>query len=68
MANAITLKGLQEEIRKMKRMMVTKAELESLLETMAILSNEQTMNQIEASERDIREGRFTEINSIYELL
>ena len=68
MANAITLNELQEEIKKMRKTMVTKQELESWLETMAILSNPETMKQIEASERDVREGRFTEIDSIHELL
>ncbi len=68
MANAITLSELQEEIKKMRKTMVTKQELESWLETMAIMSNLDTMKQIEASEQDVREGRFTEINSIYELL
>ena len=68
MANTITLNGLQEEIKNMKKMMVTKAELESWLETIAIMSNEETMKQIEASEQDVKDGRFTEITSIYELL
>ncbi len=68
MANTSTLHRLQEEIKKMKKTMVTKQELESWLETMAILSSPETMKQIEASERDVREGRFTEIDSIHELL
>ena len=68
MTHTITLNKLQEEIKMMRKTMVTKQELESWLETMAILSNPETMKQIEASEQDVRNGRFTEINSIYELL
>ncbi len=68
MTHTITLNELQEEIKMMRKTMVTKQELESWLETMAILSNPETMKQIEASEQDVRKGRFTEINSIYELL
>ncbi len=68
MAHTITLNELQQEIKKMRKTMVTKQELESWLETMAILSNPETMKQLEASEQDVREGRFTEINSIHELL
>ena len=68
MAHTTTLENLKQEIKKLKEAMVTKQELESWLETMAILSNPETMKQIEASEQDVREGRFTEINSIYELL
>ncbi|MCZ6653638.1 MAG: hypothetical protein O7D91_11505 [Planctomycetota bacterium] len=68
MANTITLQELKQEIQKLKKAMVTKQELESLLETMAILSNPETMRQIEVSEQDVRQGRFTEIDSIHELL
>ena len=68
MAHTTTLENLKQEIKNLKEAMVTKQELESWLETMVILSNPETMKQIEASEQDVRKGRFTEINSIYELL
>ncbi|MEK6872960.1 MAG: hypothetical protein AABW90_03030 [Nanoarchaeota archaeon] len=47
--------------------MVTKQELEQALDTIAVLSNEETMRQIRESENDITIGRFKEVNSIEEL-
>ena len=47
--------------------MVTKEELNSAIETIAILSNEDTMRQIVESEEDIKAGRFKEIESVDDL-
>ncbi len=52
----------------MKKAMVTKQELESWIETLAIMSNDETMKQIEASEREIATDRGREIKSVSDLV
>ena len=47
--------------------MATKKELNSAVETFCILSNEDTMQQIESSEMDIKRGKFNQINSVKDL-
>ena len=37
------------------------------IETLCILSNEDTMNQIESSENDIKKGKFKQITSVEDL-
>ncbi len=68
MTQAITLNNLQQEIEKMKKAMVTKQELESWIDTLAIMSNDETMKQIEASEREIAADRGREIKSVSDLV
>ena len=43
------------------------SEVESLIETMEILSDENLMKQINESERDIKEGRIRDIKSTDDL-
>ena len=43
------------------------SEIESLMETVEILSNENLMKQIRESEKDIKEGKVSEIKSIHNL-
>ncbi|MCH8851037.1 MAG: hypothetical protein IID41_00130 [Planctomycetes bacterium] len=68
MTQIITLNDLQQEVEKMKKAMVTKQELESWIETLAIMSNDETMKQIEASEREIAADRGREIKSVSDLV
>ncbi len=68
MTQTITLNNLQQEIEKMKKAMVTKQELESWIDTLAIMSNDETMKQIEASEREIAADRGREIKSVSDLV
>ena len=68
MTQIITLNDLQQEVEKMKKAMVTKQELESWIETLAIMSNDETMKQIEASEREIVADRGREIKSVSDLV
>ncbi len=68
MTQIITLNDLQQEVEKMKKAMVTKQKLESWIETLAIMSNDETMKQIEASEREIAADRGREIKSVSDLV
>jgi len=62
-----TLEDLYNELKSIHRSMVTKEEMVRLVETMVILTNSDTMRQIEESEEDILTGRIKKINSIADL-
>jgi len=68
MKESISIANLSKEIERLKKNMVTREQLNQALETMAILSNENTMKQIRASEEDIKAGRVEEVTSIKDLL
>ena len=67
MEKTISLADLYRELKNIEQSMVTKAELESALETISILSNEETMRQLEESESDIRAGKFKKIESVEDI-
>lgn len=68
MAQTISMKRIYDELKKIEKTMVTKAEIESLTETIEIMSNPETMKQIAESNKDIEQGRVKEINSAKDLL
>ena len=63
----ITNKEIIEKLRHIERTMEKKKEFEEAFETFAVLSNEETMQQIKNSERDIKEGKTRKINNIREI-
>jgi antitoxin YefM len=68
MTPAVTIDELYLEIKKIQETMVRREDLDALLDTVEILSNPETMAQIQKSEEDIAAGRFREISSIDDLL
>ena len=67
MENTIKLEDLYRELKKIEQAMITKAEMNSMIETIAILSNKDTMKQIIDSEKNIKSGKVKKINSINDL-
>jgi hypothetical protein len=67
MNESINLDKLNRELTTIKQSMVTRRELEQLLETIAVLSNKDTMTQIEKSEEDIKNGRIKKVFSVADL-
>ena len=68
MLETVTLKDVYRELREIKQRMVSKEEVQQLLETIEILHNPQTMRQIRASEEDIRAGRTKLVRGVKDLL
>jgi len=62
-----TLADVYRELKAIRHAMITREELAQLIETLLILSNKDTMRQIEASEEDIADGRITLIHSLNDL-
>lgn len=68
MTEAVSMKEVYEELKKIERNMATKTELESLADTIEILSNPETMKQLVGSAEDIRKGKVKQITSAQDLI
>ncbi len=67
MENQINVETIYRKLKSMEKDMVTRGELNSILETIMILSNKDSMGQIRRSEEDIKVGRIKRINSVNEI-
>jgi len=63
----LNISEIHKRLNQIEKSMVTRQELGQVIETMAIFSNEDTMNQIRNSERDISKNNFKEINSVEDI-
>ncbi len=66
MSEAISITDVYEELKKIEKNMVTKADIGSLTETIEILSNPETMKQLVEGAEDIRRGRVKQVISVKE--
>ena len=64
---SINLVDVYKKLKEIESNMATKEELANAMETICILSNEDTMQQIEFSESDIKKGKFKQIKSVEDL-
>ncbi len=67
MAELVTLNILYKELKLIEQKMATKEELNRMLETLEILSNPSTMEQLRESEKEISLGKFKEIKSVRDI-
>lgn len=67
MPSVISLNQVYEELKRIENSMVTKQDINQLLDTLEIVSNKETMDQIMKSERDIKSRRLKEIKSLSDL-
>jgi antitoxin YefM len=68
MAGTVTIEDVYQELKTIERTMVTREDLDALVDTVEILSNPKTMAALRKSDLDIKEGRVKEISSVEELL
>ncbi len=64
---SINLIDVYKKLKEIEKNMATKEELAQAMETVCILSNEETIQQIESSESDIKRGKFKQIMSVKDL-
>jgi len=57
-----------EKLRKIEMSMVTRERVNEVVESIVVMSNEDTMRQVEDSEKDFREGNCFEVNGVGDLL
>ena len=68
MPQTVTIQDVYDELKEIKQNMVSKQEVESLIETMEILHNPKTMAQIRSSDADIKAGHTKPIKNMKDLL
>ena len=68
MAETISLKQVYNELKRIEKRMVTKKEIDSLIDTVGIMGNPETLKQISGSMEDIKHGRVKEVHSVRDLL
>ncbi|MFH1072722.1 MAG: hypothetical protein V1743_04810 [Nanoarchaeota archaeon] len=64
----INERKVHDELKRIEQKMVTKSEIDSLISTIEIMGNPETMRQIAESMADIKKGKVKEINSAKDLL
>ena len=67
MEQQITNQEIIEKLKQIESTMITKKELEEAIETTSVLSNKDTMNQINGSNEDILDNKSKEIDSVEDL-
>jgi len=65
--DSVNLIDVYKKLKEIERKMATKEELANAMETLCILSNEDTMQQIELSEEDIKKGKLKQVSSTEDL-
>lgn len=68
MTDSITIEDVYRELKRMEEKMVTREDIEALIDSVEILSNPKTMEALGRSDQDIRAGRVREVTSIEDLL
>ena len=67
METTIKISEIYDKLNQIEQTMATKQELMQAMETIAVLSNEDTMEQIKNSEENIDNGNFKEVNSVEDI-
>ena len=68
MPHTVTIQDVYNELKHIKQTMVSKQEVESLIQTMEILHAPKTMAQVRSSDVDIKSGRTKPVKSMKDLL
>jgi len=68
MTGSITIEDIYQELKTIERKMVTREDLNTLIDTVEILRNPKTMAALRKSDLDIKKGRIKEVSSVEELL
>ena len=64
---SINLIDIYNKLKEIEINMATKEELAKAIETISILSNEETIEQIDSSNNDIKKGKFKIIKSTQDI-
>lgn len=64
----VTIQDVYKALKRVEEKMVTREDIEALIDSVEILSNPKTMEALRKSDRDIKAGRVKEVTSIEDLL
>ena len=68
MHKSVTIQDVYEALKTVEAKMVTREDLEALVDSVEILSNPKTMEALRKSEEDIKAGRIKAITSVEDML
>jgi antitoxin YefM len=68
MPELVTIQDVYETLKRIEEKMVTREEVEALIDSVEILNNPKTMEALQKSDQDIEAGRVKEVTSVKELL
>lgn len=68
MIESVTIEDVYQELKTIERTMVTREDLDAIIDSVEILSNPKTMAALHKSDLDIKENRVKEVSSVEELL
>lgn len=68
MASSVTLKDVYQELKRLEEKMVTREDIEALIDTVEILGSPRTMEALRKSDLDIKAGRVKKVTSVKEML
>jgi hypothetical protein len=68
MPEVVTIQDVYEALKRIEEKMVTREDVEALIDLIEILRNPETMEALHESDQDIKAGRVKEILSVKELL
>jgi PHD/YefM family antitoxin component YafN of YafNO toxin-antitoxin module len=68
MTESVTIKEVYEALKRIEGKMVTRDDLDALVDSVEILSNPKTMEALRKSDQDIEAGRVKEVTSVKDLL
>ena len=68
MVSDTTLQDIFREIQQIRKEMVHREDIESLIDTIELMGSPEKMALLQKSEADIRKGRVKEVDSVDDLL
>ncbi len=68
MHEPVTIQDVYEALKRVEEKMVTREDIEALVDSVEILSNPKTMEALRKSDLDIKAGRVKEVTSVDDLL
>jgi antitoxin YefM len=68
MHKSVTIQDIYDALKRVEDKMVTREEIEALVDSVEILSNPKTMEAFRKSEEDIKAGGVKEVTSVDDLL
>ncbi len=68
MTDSVTLEDVYKELKRLEEKMVTREDVEALVDSVEILGNPQTMKALHKSDQDIKAGRIKEVTSVEDML
>ena len=68
MTESISNEDLYHELKRLEERMVTREDLDAIIDSVEILANPETMEALRKSDGDVKEGRVKEVASVQDML